>query len=222
MNYEKHYILLIEKAKNKNCSGYLEQHHIVPKCLGGSDEKINLVSLTPEEHFLAHKLLTKIYPNDIRILYAFNFMSAPISGRKINNKKFGFVRKQISEMMKTNLNPMKRFPEKNHFLHNKYPRQVSEIERKNLSDRMKKNNPMRGKKPWMHSRSTDETVEIWKNADEYYEFWKTNNCSYQILAKQFGFNQYKSCHINMIKMFRSGWIPKKDQEWRKLNDSCKI
>jgi len=216
MNYKKHYNLLIKKAKLKNHSGYLEKHHIVPRCLGGDDAKINLILLTPEEHFLAHKLLTKIYPNNLKILYAFNFMSAPISGRKIDNKKFGFVRKQISEIMKTNANPIKRFPEKNHFLYNNYPRIVSEIERKNLSARMKKNNPMKGKKPWNHSRATDETIKIWTNADKYYEFWKNENCSYYILAKQFGFNNYKSCHINMVKMFRQGWIPQQDQEWREL------
>jgi len=222
MDYNKHYHLLIEKCKNKNRTGYLENHHIVPRCLGGDDSEKNLVLLTPEEHFIAHKLLTKIYPNNLRILYAFNFMSSPISGRKIDNKKFGFVRKQLSEMMKTELNPMKRFPEKNHFSHNRYPRIVSDSERKKLSNRMKKNNPMKGKKPWEHSRATKETIEIWKNADEYYIFWKTHQCSYYTLSKEFGFCEYKMSHINMVKMFKNGWIPQEDQNWKKINDNCKI
>jgi len=29
--------------------------------MGGSDDKSNLVDLTPEEHFLAHQLLLKIH-----------------------------------------------------------------------------------------------------------------------------------------------------------------
>lgn len=37
-----------------------EVHHIIPKCLGGDDSPENLVKLTPKEHFLCHKLLTKI------------------------------------------------------------------------------------------------------------------------------------------------------------------
>lgn len=52
---------------------------------------------------------------------------------------------------------------------------------------MKENNPMKGKLPWEHSRSTAETIEIWKNANNYYEYWKSQKCSYQILAKQFGY-----------------------------------
>ncbi|WJZ48352.1 putative endonuclease [Synechococcus phage DSL-LC02] len=223
MNYKKHYDSLMSKSsKRGKLNVYQEEHHIIPKCLGGSDEQSNLVFLTPEEHFIAHKLLTKIHPNNLKILYAFNFMSSPISGRKIDNKKFGFVRKQISEMMKGEMNPIKRFPEKNHFLKNHYPRIVSEFERKNLSKRMKENNPMKGKLPWEHSRSTAETIEIWKNANNYYEYWKNQKCSYQILAKQFGYEKFKSSHINMIKMFRRGWIPEKDQKWRQLNESNKI
>ena len=39
----------------------LEKHHIVPKSLGGSDAKSNLVAFTPREHCLAHMLLAKMY-----------------------------------------------------------------------------------------------------------------------------------------------------------------
>ena len=50
------------KRKNKDFI-YYEQHHIIPKCAGGIDEKNNLVLLTAREHFLAHYLLVKIYQN---------------------------------------------------------------------------------------------------------------------------------------------------------------
>ena len=63
MNYKKHYDLLIERSKTRVLEGYVEKHHIIPKCLGGTDDKGNLAILTPEEHFLAHQLLIKIYPN---------------------------------------------------------------------------------------------------------------------------------------------------------------
>jgi hypothetical protein len=66
MNYEYHYSRLIETRtkliRNKKES-YFENHHIIPKCLGGSNKKINLVLLTPREHFLAHWLLFEIYKN---------------------------------------------------------------------------------------------------------------------------------------------------------------
>lgn len=66
MNYIKLYHDLIKKAKteirNKGPKTYYETHHIKPICLGGSDSKDNLVLLTPKEHYMAHYLLYKIYP----------------------------------------------------------------------------------------------------------------------------------------------------------------
>lgn len=40
---------------------YVENHHIVPSSVGGSDSVENLVLLLPEEHLLAHKLRYKAY-----------------------------------------------------------------------------------------------------------------------------------------------------------------
>ena len=61
MNYLKHYNLLIDKAKNRNIATKKESHHIVPKCIGGTDDPSNLVDLTLREHYVAHILLAKIY-----------------------------------------------------------------------------------------------------------------------------------------------------------------
>lgn len=48
----------MEKAKSRNpLDGYTERHHIVPRCLGGSNRKENLVDLTAREHYVAHRLL---------------------------------------------------------------------------------------------------------------------------------------------------------------------
>jgi len=56
MNYQKIYDQIIERAKNRKLEGYKEKHHIIPKCLGGPDNKENLVELTAREHFLCHLL----------------------------------------------------------------------------------------------------------------------------------------------------------------------
>ena len=63
MNYQKIYDQLIEKRKQypldkKDC--YCEKHHIIPRCLGGSNDKTNLINLTAREHYVAHCLLVKI------------------------------------------------------------------------------------------------------------------------------------------------------------------
>ena len=65
MNYQKIYICLIEKAKQTNTSKLTgiayEKHHIIPKCCGGSNDESNLVMLTCRQHFIAHRLLVRVY-----------------------------------------------------------------------------------------------------------------------------------------------------------------
>lgn len=64
MNYEKLYEALISNRRVLGKpSGYTETHHIVPKSFGGSDDPTNLIALTAREHFIAHRVLAKIYPN---------------------------------------------------------------------------------------------------------------------------------------------------------------
>jgi hypothetical protein len=103
MNYNKHYNNLITRAKNRNLSCYLEAHHIVPKCIGGADEATNIVMLTPEEHYVAHQLLVKIYTHPKLIQAAVmmtvsNYTHANGLGR--NNKLYGWLKKKYSEVCK--------------------------------------------------------------------------------------------------------------------------
>jgi hypothetical protein len=75
MNYQKIYSQIIERAKNRHLEGYKEKHHILPKCLGGSNDKDNLVGLTAREHFLCHMLLCEIYPDKGKLRQALWLMS---------------------------------------------------------------------------------------------------------------------------------------------------
>jgi hypothetical protein len=63
MNYKKIYDELISKRLNNTLekNEYGEYHHIIPKCMGGSDENSNIVKLSAKEHYIAHHLLYKIY-----------------------------------------------------------------------------------------------------------------------------------------------------------------
>jgi hypothetical protein len=62
MNHTRVYEQLIARAIQRGKpDGYSERHHIVPRALGGGDEKSNLVHLTAREHFVAHMLLAKIH-----------------------------------------------------------------------------------------------------------------------------------------------------------------
>lgn len=69
MKYNKLYFKLVDKAKNRdpNILEYYENHHIIPRCLGGLDVKDNIASFTAREHYLAHWLLTKMIPNDLGV-----------------------------------------------------------------------------------------------------------------------------------------------------------
>jgi hypothetical protein len=75
MDYQKVYNQIIERAKNRQLEGYKEKHHIIPKCLGGNNDKENLIDLTAREHFLCHRLLCEIYPNNIKLWYALFLMA---------------------------------------------------------------------------------------------------------------------------------------------------
>ena len=93
MDYNKHYDILINRAKNRILDGYVEEHHILPRCMGGGNNKENLVKLTPEEHFVAHQLLIKIYPNVPGLVYAVRVMCF---GNGRNNKWYGWLKKRFS------------------------------------------------------------------------------------------------------------------------------
>ena len=104
MNYKKHYDNLILKAQNRNLnkSIYVEQHHIIPKCLGGVNRKSNLVLLLPHEHFVAHQLLVKINPTHAGLKYALFKMTLSTAKMKRNNKQYGWIKKQLSDVNSIN------------------------------------------------------------------------------------------------------------------------
>lgn len=62
-----------------------EKHHIIPKCLGGSNKPYNLVKLTYREHTLAHVLLSHIYPTNPKIWIAASLLLG-VKRKYINGK----------------------------------------------------------------------------------------------------------------------------------------
>lgn len=98
MNYTAHYNRLISRARERaGVAGYCEQHHVLPRCLGGTDEAENLVALTPEEHFLAHQLLVKIHPGNARLVFAAVMMTSNSPYAPRRNKAYGWIRRLVSE-----------------------------------------------------------------------------------------------------------------------------
>jgi hypothetical protein len=104
MNYQKIYNQIIERAQNRKLDGYKERHHIIPKCLGGDNDKLNLIDLTAREHFLCHKLLCEIYPKNDKLLYALFLMTIGKQKTKdkhyiINSRLYERLKKEFSQML---------------------------------------------------------------------------------------------------------------------------
>lgn len=73
---------------------YTENHHILPRCMNGSDAPQNLVELTAEEHYVAHQLLVKMHPGVAGLIHAVVFMSRRCTG----NKSYGWARKKLGSL----------------------------------------------------------------------------------------------------------------------------
>lgn len=97
MNYQFHYEALVKRAQSRVFDGPTESHHIIPRCMGGSDGKKNRVDLTPEEHFVAHQLLTKMHPNIYGLALAAATMARDNrNGKRSNNKLYGWLRRRAA------------------------------------------------------------------------------------------------------------------------------
>lgn len=112
--YYKTYNQLIDKCIQLESDGYPEDmytevHHILPKCMGGTNKEDNLVRMPVRYHIMAHLLLVKIYPNIGKIIYAANIM---IVGNKNTRAERNlalnqFSTKTISQLRETMANYQK-------------------------------------------------------------------------------------------------------------------
>lgn len=94
MNYQKHYDKLIKNAQERTTLiGYKELHHIIPRCMGGTDDNFNLVHLTLKEHYVAHHLLAKIHGGKLN--YAWWMMI------NVHKSNLGFCSSVLYEKAKT-------------------------------------------------------------------------------------------------------------------------
>lgn len=225
MDCKKIYDKIVKRGRDRVLTGYQEMHHIVPRCMGGSNDATNLVSLTPEEHYLCHLLLVRMHPGNIALVRAAMFMAASNSTQQRNNKQYGWLKRQYSTYMSGPNNPQKLNP-RSGVRHHTYNRKINfnftDKGRKVLSDKMKgEKNPCSGLKPWDHPRATEYSRSIWLKAGSLYNLWLLNDKpSY---AKLFYIDNGKCYtteskvigpYMNIIKYFKSGWIPEEDEQWK--------
>lgn len=108
MNYKRIYDELITRARCRDdVHGYTERHHVIPRCMGGTNATDNIVRLTASEHYIAHQLLVKIYQGNKSLLYAARCMCVYVEGVHLRgNKYYSWIKNRISESMMSENNPM--------------------------------------------------------------------------------------------------------------------
>jgi hypothetical protein len=88
----------MDALKGQSVNGYCEVHHIVPRSLGGSNDKDNLISLTPRQHYIAHWMLWKACGGVAG--RSFFMMSSFGKYGKINSTTYAQARENYSEQVK--------------------------------------------------------------------------------------------------------------------------
>ena len=195
MNYTKIYNLIIEKRKVVIPTGYVEEHHIIPRSLGGSDDKSNLVKLTAKEHFICHLLLTKMYPNDTieyyKMFHAFFMMLVTSKNQKryITSRKYENMRVSFSERMSVLQGGNKNSQFGTMWIHNKTLKQCKKVPKDSILE-----------EGWETGRVIDfnkkevEKIKIIKKKENIISIKETNS------------NKNIECYTNLYEIYKTkGW-----------------
>lgn len=190
MNYSKHYQLLTSsrqslytlRTEDKKQGIYYEKHHIVPRSMGGANNKENLVWLTAREHFVAHWLLWKIHRNK-QMAYAFySFSANRYNKRKLTSYQYEVLRNMRSVAFSGENSP-RGFLGKNHTETAKDRMKKSKQGANNPMyglgsnhpncKRTGKNNPMYGKSPWLNPSviNNKKQLYLWSIRNILYSLW---------------------------------------------------
>lgn len=106
MSYKEYIEKILNNRSNERAAdGYQEKHHIVPKCLGGTNDDENLIWLYAEEHYYAHKLLYLENPHNRAIAYGWHCLSTR-KQVKLSPKEYKEVKEVYSESISGKNHPM--------------------------------------------------------------------------------------------------------------------
>lgn len=104
MDYQILYNKLIETRRKRGIpEGYMEVHHIIPKSFGGSNDPTNLIALTAREHFIAHRILAKIYPNSGMVHAVFKMACSNLTMKRyrVTSRVYELLRKEHAYRVST-------------------------------------------------------------------------------------------------------------------------
>jgi 5-methylcytosine-specific restriction endonuclease McrA len=102
--YTRWYFNIVNQTRNLPKEIYTENHHIIPKSLGGNNSKSNLARLTAKEHYVCHLLLIKMIDDKLfkrKMQFALNSFRRTSKNNqeriKLNSRQYEFIRKQVSQ-----------------------------------------------------------------------------------------------------------------------------
>lgn len=111
--YTKLYYKIIDNAKNniKEANDGNQTHHIIPKCMGGTNNPDNLVVLSYKQHRVVHRLLINMTEGQdrIKMSYAYSWFGKSAGNYK-RGKDNNFAQPEMIELVRErmiNNNPMK-------------------------------------------------------------------------------------------------------------------
>ena len=169
--YTSCYNKIIMRSKDRRLEGYKETHHVIPKSLGGTNDKDNLAVLTAREHLICHLLLTKMTTGVSRnkMLSAVHAMTVFRYGRdtiKATSRIYAILREQWANMLSET-----RKGENNHFYNQKHTDET----RKKISDAASKPRSELWKKvASMNRKGENNSFYGKKHSAEQKEKWKTD------------------------------------------------
>lgn len=230
--YYKQYNNLIDKCIKLRENGYsdtevLEEHHILPKCMGGTDNPNNLIKMPVRYHIFAHLFLMKAYPDNHKLSYAAKRMLSTNTNQGRHSvlktlpiRLISLIRAEAIKNLK-NKNPFKgrthtkESREKMSLSHkNKYP--TIETKEKQSKAKLGSKNPFYGKK---HSEETKQRISAkmsGKNNPNYKkkldDSWKQKISTSKLGKKRNPFSE--EWRKNMSKSKEGG----KNNRARKIQD----
>jgi len=156
---------------------YKEKHHILPVCLGGSNDKENLINLSAKEHYILHLCLIKFITGQgyFKVLKAFNAMSMKtLKNTNCNSLVYDSMRKKYSEELSKWLKSNSPFKDKN-------------IHKKTMNSRVKnKSNIFETNNPMFNEKSKRKKIEKTSGKNHY-------------LTKKYSY-EYSNDNVNWVKI----------------------
>ena len=219
MNYELQYEKLINRAKDRKINGYTESHHIIPRCMNGTDDKDNLVDLTAREHFIAHLLLLKIYPKQYSLIKALNMMCVGHREHRSMNRMYGWLREKFSKEMSLSQSGEKNSQHGTIWIHNLDLKESKKIPKGDVIP-----------EGWLKGRKMNfDLVSIKKDTKESYnEKRRVKKLQNFILSEECKMNRindkidYKNYVINLYYIFKSGDYNSVRDFHRKYKPNCSV